>query len=163
MNTWQMIKELTETKSVFGEVFYGHIDEDEGILICGLNPDNGSIGLWFYSFIDEKLEKNPILYNEINWNELPAGKAKKYLGNHLYTPSSADRRTHSHGRPAEIDDYQTTGSDEKERLISCIEDAVSLNRLKILDGDHNSIIVRESSADMDFESRVSQFAWGDRV
>lgn len=38
MNTWQMIKELTETKSAFGEVFYGAVHKDEGIKICYLRP-----------------------------------------------------------------------------------------------------------------------------
>lgn len=47
---------------------------------------------------------------------------------------------------------------EKERLLSNIEDAVATNGLKILDGDRDSIIVREDSADMDFEIRVSRLA-----
>ena len=76
MNTWQMIRELTESKKDSEDLFYGHIDEDEGILICRLNPDDRSIEFWFYSFIDEELVKNPIIYNEMNWNELPAGKTK---------------------------------------------------------------------------------------
>ena len=37
MNTWQMIMELTESKKDSGDLFYGHIDEDEGIFICGLD------------------------------------------------------------------------------------------------------------------------------
>lgn len=51
MNTWQMIRELTESKKDSGNLSYGHIDEDEGIFICRLNPDDGSIEFWFYSFI----------------------------------------------------------------------------------------------------------------
>ena len=47
---------------------------------------------------------------------------------------------------------------EKERLISNIEDAVAMNGLKILDGDKDSIIVRENSTDTDFEIRVSRLA-----
>lgn len=47
---------------------------------------------------------------------------------------------------------------EKERLLSNIEDAVATNGLKILDGDKDSIIVRENSTDMDFEIRVSRLA-----
>lgn len=47
---------------------------------------------------------------------------------------------------------------EKEKLLSNIEDAVATNGLKILDGDKDSIIVRENSTDMDFEIRVSRLA-----
>lgn len=47
---------------------------------------------------------------------------------------------------------------EKERLLSNLEDAVAMNGLKILSGDKDSIIVRESSTDADFEIRVSQLA-----
>lgn len=47
---------------------------------------------------------------------------------------------------------------EKERLLSNIEDAVALTGLKIISGGKDSIIVRENSADMDFEIRVSQLA-----
>ena len=156
MNTWQMIRELTESKKDSGDLFYGHIDEDEGIIICGLNPDDGSIEFWFYNFIDEKLEKNPILYNGMNWNELPAGKAKKYLGVHLNDLSHTARIVHGHSQLAEKGSYQMTDGDEKERLISRIEDAVALNGLKILDGDHDCIIVREVNTDKDFEIRVTQ-------
>nr|WP_300815699.1 hypothetical protein [uncultured Acetatifactor sp.] len=47
---------------------------------------------------------------------------------------------------------------EKERLLSNIEDAVARNGLKLVDGDRDSVIVRNSRADMDFEIRVSQLA-----
>ena len=47
---------------------------------------------------------------------------------------------------------------EKERLLSNIEDTAAMNGLKIMDGDSDSIIVRNSKADMDFEIRVSQLA-----
>lgn len=47
---------------------------------------------------------------------------------------------------------------EKERLLSNIEDAVAMNGLKIMDGDKDSIIVRENSTDTDFEIRVSRLA-----
>lgn len=47
---------------------------------------------------------------------------------------------------------------EKERLLSNIEDAVAMNGLKVMDGDRDSIIVRNSRADMDFEIRVSRLA-----
>ena len=47
---------------------------------------------------------------------------------------------------------------EKERLISKIEDAAAMNRFKVMDGDHDCIIVRNSEMDMDFEIRVSQLA-----
>lgn len=156
MNTWQMIRELTESKKDSGNLSYGHIDEDEGILIRRLNPDYGSIEFWFYSFIDEKLEKNPIIYNEMNWNELPAGKAKKYLGVHLNDISPTDGRICSHGRSEEKGSYQMADGDEKEQLISHIEDAVALYGLKILDGDHDYIIVRDGNTDKDFEIRVTQ-------
>lgn len=46
--------------------------------------------------------------------------------------------------------------DEKEQLISHIEDVVALYGLKIMDGDHDCIIVRESNTDKDFEIRVTQ-------
>lgn len=47
---------------------------------------------------------------------------------------------------------------EQERLISNIEDAIALTGLKIIRGGKDSIIVRESSIDKDFEIRVSQLA-----
>lgn len=47
---------------------------------------------------------------------------------------------------------------EKDRIISNIEDAVALSGLKVLDGDDDCILVRNSRLDMDFEIRVSQFA-----
>lgn len=47
---------------------------------------------------------------------------------------------------------------EKEKFLSNIEDAVAMNGLKILDGDKDSIIVRENSTDTDFEIRVSRLA-----
>lgn len=47
---------------------------------------------------------------------------------------------------------------EKERLISSIEDSVAMNGLKIMDGDDDSIIVRNSRLDMDFEISVKQLA-----
>lgn len=47
---------------------------------------------------------------------------------------------------------------EKERILSSIDDAVALSGLKVMDGDHDSIIVRESRTGMDFEIRVSQLA-----
>ena len=43
---------------------------------------------------------------------------------------------------------------EKERILSKIEEAVALGGLKVMDGDHESIIVRESRSDMDFEIHV---------
>ena len=47
---------------------------------------------------------------------------------------------------------------EKERLISKIEDAAAMNGFKVMDGDHDCIIVRNSEMDVDFEIRVSQLA-----
>lgn len=47
---------------------------------------------------------------------------------------------------------------EKERLLSIIEDAVEENGLKIMDSGEDSIIVKESSTDKNFEIRVSQLA-----
>lgn len=47
---------------------------------------------------------------------------------------------------------------EKERLISNIEDAVTLNGLKIISGGKDSIIVKEGSTDKNFEICVSEFA-----
>ena len=47
---------------------------------------------------------------------------------------------------------------EKERLISKIEDAAAMNRFKVMDGDKDCIIVRNSEMDMDFEIRVGQLA-----
>ena len=43
---------------------------------------------------------------------------------------------------------------EKERILSKIEEAVALGGLKVMDGDQESIIVRESRSDMDFEIHV---------
>lgn len=79
MNTWQMIKELTETKSTFGEVFYGAVHKDEGIKICYLRPDAGSIEFRYFDFISKKLTMLPVLYNEETWMALPPDTAKKYL------------------------------------------------------------------------------------
>lgn len=47
---------------------------------------------------------------------------------------------------------------EKEKLLSNIADTAVIMGLEILDGDKDSIIVRESSTEKDFEIRVSQFA-----
>ena len=47
---------------------------------------------------------------------------------------------------------------EKERLLSNIEDAAAMNGFKVMDGDKDCIIVRNSEMDMDFEIRVSQLA-----
>lgn len=47
---------------------------------------------------------------------------------------------------------------EKERLLSNIEDAVTITGLKIISGGEDSIIVKEGSTDKDFEIRVSQLA-----
>lgn len=47
---------------------------------------------------------------------------------------------------------------EKERLLSNLEDAAAMNGLKILSGDKDNIIVKESSTDANFEIRVSQLA-----
>ena len=47
---------------------------------------------------------------------------------------------------------------EKERLLSNIEDAAAMNGFKVMDGDHDCIIVRNSEMDVDFEIRVSQLA-----
>ncbi len=85
MNTWQMIKELTETKSVFGEVFYGAVHKDEGIKICYMRPDAGSIEFRYFDFTIKKLTMLPVLYNEEKWSALPPDTAKKYLGKHIDT------------------------------------------------------------------------------
>ena len=47
---------------------------------------------------------------------------------------------------------------EKERLLSNIEDAAATNGFKVMDGDKDCIIVRNSGMDMDFEIRVGQLA-----
>lgn len=47
---------------------------------------------------------------------------------------------------------------EKERLLSNIEDAAATNGFKVMDGDKDCIIVRNSEMDVDFEIRVSQLA-----
>ncbi len=47
---------------------------------------------------------------------------------------------------------------EKDRILSGIEDAAALGGLKVLDGDHDSIIVRNSRLDMDFEIAIRQLA-----
>lgn len=47
---------------------------------------------------------------------------------------------------------------EKERLMSNIEDAVASTGLKIVDGGKDSIIVRESNINTDFEIRIRQLA-----
>lgn len=83
MNTWQMIRELTEAKKEFGKLFYGAVDEDEGIKICYLRPYAGSIEFRYYDFIREKLIMNPILYNEENWEQLTEKEAVRYLGRHI--------------------------------------------------------------------------------
>lgn len=83
MNTWQMIKELTENKSAFGEVFYGAVRKDEGIKICYLRPGAGSIEFRYFDFMSKKLTMLPVLYNEETWTALPPDTAKKYLGRHL--------------------------------------------------------------------------------
>ena len=47
---------------------------------------------------------------------------------------------------------------EKERIISNIEDAVTMNGLKIIGSGKDSVIVRESCMDADFEIRISRLA-----
>ena len=47
---------------------------------------------------------------------------------------------------------------EKERLLSNIEDAAATNGFKVMDGDKDCIIVRNSEMDMDFEIRIGQLA-----
>ena len=47
---------------------------------------------------------------------------------------------------------------EKERLLSNIEDTAARNGFKVMDGDKDCIIVRNSEMDMDFEIRVGQLA-----
>lgn len=47
---------------------------------------------------------------------------------------------------------------EKERLLSNIEDAAATNGFKVMDGDKDRIVVRNSEMDMDFEIRVGQLA-----
>lgn len=47
---------------------------------------------------------------------------------------------------------------EKERLLSNIEDAAATNGFKVMDGDKDCIIVRNSEMDMDFEIRVGLLA-----
>ena len=47
---------------------------------------------------------------------------------------------------------------EKEKLLSNIEDVVTIIGLKIVGSGKDSIIVREGSIDTDFEIRVSQLA-----
>lgn len=45
---------------------------------------------------------------------------------------------------------------EKDRILSDIEDAVARSGLKVLDGDAESVIVRNSRLDMDFQISVRQ-------
>lgn len=47
---------------------------------------------------------------------------------------------------------------EKERLLSNIEDTAARNGFKVMDGDKDCIIVRNSEMDMDFEICVGQLA-----
>lgn len=43
---------------------------------------------------------------------------------------------------------------EKERILSNIEDAIARSGLKVLDGDDDCILVRNSRMDMDFQISV---------
>lgn len=43
---------------------------------------------------------------------------------------------------------------EKERILSSIEDAIARSGLKVLDGDDDRILVRNSRMDMDFQISV---------
>ena len=43
---------------------------------------------------------------------------------------------------------------EKERILSGIDDMAALIGLKVMDGDHDSVIVRNGRLDMDFEISV---------
>lgn len=43
---------------------------------------------------------------------------------------------------------------EKERILSSIEDAIARSGLKVLDGDDDCILVRNSRIDMDFQISV---------
>lgn len=46
---------------------------------------------------------------------------------------------------------------EKERILSSIEDAIARSGLKVLDGDDDCILVRNSRMDMDFQIFVKSF------
>lgn len=43
-------------------------------------------------------------------------------------------------------------------LFSVIEDAVAMHGFKVMDGDDESVIVRSSELDMDFEISIKQLA-----
>lgn len=85
MNTWQMIKSLTEAKREFKHLYFAVIDENEGISLCYLRPNVGSIEFRFYNLIANKLEMAPIIYPDENWIEISEEQAKKYLGKNLYS------------------------------------------------------------------------------
>ena len=85
MNTWQMIKTLTEAKLQFKHLYFAVIDENEGISICYLRPNVGSIEFRFYNLITKILEMNPIIYPDEKWIEITEEEAKIYLGKNLYS------------------------------------------------------------------------------
>lgn len=85
MNTWQMIKTLTEAKLQFKHLYFAVIDETEGVSICYLRPNVGSIEFRFYDLITRKLELSPIIYPDERWIEITEEQAKKYLGKNLYS------------------------------------------------------------------------------
>lgn len=87
MKTWEMIKKLTEAKLEFKHLYFAVIDESEGISLCYLRPNAGSIEFRFYNLITKELEMNPIIYPDENWVEISEEEAKKYLGKNLYSPN----------------------------------------------------------------------------
>lgn len=85
MNTWEMIKALTEAKLDFKHLYFAVIDECEGISLCYLRPNAGSIEFRFYNLITKRLEMNPIIYPDEKWKEISEDEARKYLGKNLYS------------------------------------------------------------------------------
>lgn len=85
MNTWEMIKTLTEAKTKFKLLFFASVSDGEGITICYLRPNVGSIEFRFYDFISNKLEMHPIIYPQEKWKEITEEDAKRYLGKNLYS------------------------------------------------------------------------------
>lgn len=55
MNTWEMIKSLTEDKKPFGEVFFKNIDNEDEPIICFLRPNVGSIEFRIFCEWDDSL------------------------------------------------------------------------------------------------------------
>jgi len=80
MNTWQMIKELTERKEPFGILFFKTTEDDDQPIICFQRPEAGSIEFRLFQRWDGNyISDSVILYPTDKWVEITKVEADFYL------------------------------------------------------------------------------------